>query len=200
MKKFLIFLFLFALSGCGKPKTVFICGDHLCVNKSEAEKYFEENLTLEVKIINKKKKRADDLIQLNLNLNSQGKKEITLLNKNNTNKKLKTLSNDEIKKVKSNIKKIKNDKNKKIKKKIKNVKDKNKKVKEKNNNLAKLKTKQPSKKSKKNVIIKQKSVNKTSGEVVDICTILEKCSIDEISKYLIKKGKEKDFPDISVKE
>ena len=29
--------------------------------------------------------------------------------------------------------------------------------------------------------------------VEDVCTIIEKCSIDEISKYLIKEGKEKNF-------
>ena len=34
------------------------------------------------------------------------------------------------------------------------------------------------------------------NDVVDVCTILEKCSIDEISKYLIKQGK-KEFPDIT---
>ena len=29
---------------------------------------------------------------------------------------------------------------------------------------------------------------------------LKKCSIDEISKYLIKKGKKKNFPDITLRE
>ena len=47
---------LFILVSCSKPKTVLICGDHICVNKAEAEQYFEENLTIEVKIIDKKKK------------------------------------------------------------------------------------------------------------------------------------------------
>ena len=37
-------------------------------------------------------------------------------------------------------------------------------------------------------------------QVVDVCTILEKCSIDEISKYLIKLGKKKNFPDITKRE
>ena len=50
---FLIFL-IFLLTSCSKPKTVLICGDHVCLNKAEAELYFEENLTLEVKIIDKK--------------------------------------------------------------------------------------------------------------------------------------------------
>ena len=51
---FISFLFLF---NCSKPKTVLICGDHVCVNDSEAEQFFEENLSIEVKIINNKKKR-----------------------------------------------------------------------------------------------------------------------------------------------
>ena len=34
----------FSFFGCGKPKIVLICGDHVCVNKSEAEQYFEKNL------------------------------------------------------------------------------------------------------------------------------------------------------------
>ena len=41
----------------------------------------------------------------------------------------------------------------------------------------------------------------TNGKrITDICTILEKCSIDEISKYLIKQGKEKKFPNITIRE
>ena len=77
---------------------------------------------------------------------------------------------------------------------------KKKKVKKKNKSLAKLKAEKTAKKVKKTKLIKDKSVNKANKEVVDICTILEKCSIDEISKYLIKQGKEKNFPDIRIKE
>ena len=33
----------------------------------------------------------------------------------------------------------------------------------------------------------------------DICTLIKKCSIDEISKYLIKEAK-KGFPDITQKQ
>ena len=51
---FFIILFLLTFS-CSKPKTVLICGDHVCVNKEEAKQFFEENLTLEVRIIDKKK-------------------------------------------------------------------------------------------------------------------------------------------------
>ena len=67
---FFIIIF-FLLFKCSKPKTVLICGDHVCVNKTEAEQYFEENLTIEVKIINKKKKKEIDLVELNLKENQK---------------------------------------------------------------------------------------------------------------------------------
>ena len=56
MRVFLIILIFFLIQSCGKPKTVLICGDHACINKTEAKQYFEENLSIEVKIINSKKK------------------------------------------------------------------------------------------------------------------------------------------------
>ena len=40
---------------------------------------------------------------------------------------------------------------------------------------------------------KPQNVNKKRKDVVDVCTILDKCSIDEISKFLIKQGKKKIF-------
>jgi hypothetical protein len=43
-------------------------------------------------------------------------------------------------------------------------------------------------------------VNNNKIDVADICEILEECSIDEISKYLLKKGKNKDFPDITKRQ
>ena len=55
MKKILIILLFFLIQNCSKPKTVLICGDHICVNNSEANQYFEDNLSIEVKIIDKKK-------------------------------------------------------------------------------------------------------------------------------------------------
>ena len=43
-------------------------------------------------------------------------------------------------------------------------------------------------------------IRKGKNDIVDICEIIEKCSIDEISKYLIKYGREKDFPNIASRE
>jgi len=182
MKKLLFFFLVLSMYGCNKPKTVLICGDHVCVNKAEAEQYFEENLTLEVKIIDKKRSKEDNLVELNLNSNSSGKKEVSILNKKQTSKKLKELSNSEIKRKKAEIRK---------KKKIKDTKI---------TKQAKLKEVKKKKKPQDSVIKTNKVVNNTSKKITDICTILEKCSIDEISKYLVKQGKKRKFPDITTRE
>ena len=169
MKKLLLFLIILGIYGWNKPKTVLICGDHICVNKAEAEQYFEDNLTLEVRVVDKKESKEINLVEINLESNSEGKKEIRIFNKKQTDKKLKELSNNEIKKRKAELKK---------RNKIKNKEIKNRKI------TGKAK----------------KIVNKSSKKITDICTILEKCSIDEISKYLVKQGKEKKFPDITIRE
>lgn len=57
MKRIIIILCVLFITSCSKPKTAFICGDHVCVNKKEAEQYFEKNLTIEVQLLDKKKKR-----------------------------------------------------------------------------------------------------------------------------------------------
>ena len=182
MKKLLFFFLVLSIYGCNKPKTVLICGDHVCVNKAEAEQYFEENLTLEVKIIDKKRSKEDNLVEINLNSNSSGKKEVSIFNKKQTSKKLKELSNLEIKRKKAEIRKKKKIKDTKIAKK------------------AKLKEVKKKKKPQDSVIKTNKVVNNTSKKITDICTILEKCSIDEISKYLVKQGKKRKFPDITTRE
>ena len=43
-------------------------------------------------------------------------------------------------------------------------------------------------------------MNKTKDNFNDVCTILKNCSIDEISKYLLELGKNKDFPDITKRQ
>ena len=44
------------------------------------------------------------------------------------------------------------------------------------------------------------SNNKTNRLVEDVCILIEECSIDEISKFLINKGKNKKFPDITSRQ
>ena len=177
MKKIFFVLVCIFLSACGKPKSVLICGDHVCVNKAEAEQYFKENLSLEVKIIDKKNPKNIDLIELNLNSSINSKKKISIVQKNKKNKKIKVLSKKEIKDKKKKLKKAKKD------------------IKKPKQNLL---VKKP-KKNKKN-IKSTKVINNQTVKIPDICTILEKCSIDEISKYLVKQGNEKKFPDITIRE
>ena len=187
MKKLLLFLIILAIYGCNKPKTVLICGDHVCINKAEAEQYFEENLTLEVKIVDKKKSEEINLVEINLKSNSEDKKEISIFSKKKTNKKLKELSSDEIKNKKDELKK---------RKKVENKEIKDKKI----TKQAKIKKSKEKQKSRNNIIKSKKIVNKPNKKLTDICTILEKCSIDEISKFLVKQGNKRKFPDITIRE
>jgi len=176
MNFFIILIIAFFLSSCGKPKTVLICGDHVCINKKEAEQYFQENLSLEVKIVDKKDKKEIDLVEINLNKDAEGKRVVNITSKIDEEKELKVLSNKEIVKIKKNIKEKEKVK-KVVKKKI-----------QKKDSLSKRNIKKP------------KKSHKKQKELVDICTILEKCSIDEISKYLIKQGKKKNFPNITLRQ
>tara|TARA_Y100001958_G_C21202619_1_gene529088 strand:- start:316 stop:900 length:585 start_codon:yes stop_codon:yes gene_type:complete len=190
---FLIFLFFF-LHNCSKPKTVLICGDHVCINKSEAEQYFEENLSLEVKIINKKSKNNIDLVELNLKKDKSGEKKITLLNKKDTSEELKILTKKEKSKIKKSIRK-KRKENKITKKSTSKSKGKiDLKVKNNNKKIKSLNEETIEKN------IKKKNINESGIQVVDVCTILKKCSIEEISKFLLEQGKKKKFPDITIRQ
>ena len=103
--KLLFYLFLiFFLSNCSKPETVLICGNHICVNKAEAEQYFEENLSIEVKIVNKNLDTKEDLVELNLRQSSLGDKQISISSKKTTNNSIKVLSNEEVVKIKEKVK------------------------------------------------------------------------------------------------
>ena len=182
MKYIILFILILFVTNCSKPKTVLICGDHICINKAEAKQYFEDNLTLEVKVIDNKVEREVDLVELNLK-NNNGKKEISILPKSETNKNLKTLSNDQIDKIKKNLKNKK-----KQKRVVKKIVETEKKI-EKENKVKPI-----------NKEIIKNDANKKNKEVVDVCTIIEKCSIEEISKYLLEQGRKKDFPDITERQ
>ena len=193
MKFIILFCVILFLSSCSKPKTVLICGDHICINKAEAEQYFEENLSIEVKIVDNNKKDEIDLVELNLRKDSKGKRKVSVKKKITKQKSIKALSNKEIEQKKKNIKNKK--KKTKIAKKIVKKKDINKeKIIIKERKIKKNKIKESNNK------IIQETVNNKRQEIVDVCSILEKCSIDEISKYLLEQGVKKDFPDITLKE
>ena len=193
MRLLLLIIIFFLISNCSKPKTVLICGDHVCVNKAEAEQYFEENLSIEVKIINQKNNEQIDLVELNLKNNENKVKQIAISPKKDTSKNLKTLSNDEIKKIKRNIK------DKKQKKEIDNKISRKTVKREENNAISELLEKKDKNQEKKNSFVNKTIINKYIN-IVDVCTILEKCNIDEISKYLLDKGNSKDFPDITKRQ
>ena len=181
MKKIFILFLLIILQSCSKNKTVLICGDHICVNKTEAKQYFEENLSLEVQVVNKNKKKELSLIELNMSDNLNDKK-ISLIKKNNSKKEVKLLTDKEIKEIKKKVKNKSIIKNKKTQKEI----------------TKKINTKEKkTKKSLKNLSTRELD---QKDKIIDICTILEKCSIDEISKFLIKEGKKRKFPDLTLRE
>jgi len=180
MKYLYLFLIIFILQNCTKPKSVLICGDHVCVNKTEAEQYFEENLSIEVKIIEKKKKDQINLVELNLRQSSKKNKIISIKNKDNTKKEVKVLDNDEIKQIK-----------KKIREKKKNKKNVQKVVYKSTDNKIK---------KQKNIKITKKTNNRKTEAVTDVCSIIKNCSIDEIAKYLLDQGSKKKFPDITTRE
>ena len=108
--------------------------------------------------------------------------------RNKTKRQLKTLTKKEITEIKKNIKTKRKDNqfSKKIIKKEKQEK------KSKEKNLKK-------KKKSENINLEANNVNKKRKDIVDVCTILDKCSIDEISRFLIEQGIKKDFPDITTK-
>ena len=90
----------------------------------------------------------------------------------------------------------------KIKENIKNKKKKNKII-QKENNKKIQKDQQITKKiinNSKNDKKVTKNVNKKQTDLIDICAIIKKCSIDEISEYLLEQGNKKDFPDITKRQ
>ncbi len=198
MKFLFFFIILISFYGCNKPKSVLICGDHVCINKTEAKQYFEDNLTLEVQIIDKKENKEINLVQINLDSNEEDKKNISIFTKEKTKQEIKELTADEILKKKAELKKRKK------------FKEKNKKISlRKNDNTKKVINLDKTQKEKVNKInkviknqkkINQKIVNKTHYETIDICTILDECSIDKISKYLVEQGMNRKFPDITIRE
>ncbi len=175
MRVILIFLLILFINGCSKPKAILICGDHVCINKDEAQQFFEENMSIEVKIVDSKEKKEINLVELNL-MNNTEKKNIIVSKKGKIERDIKILTNDEIekKKLEINQKKIA----KKVSRKVNTKKTFNKNIK------------------KKETIIN----NEKSQEIFNICLYIENdCNIEEISKYLLKKGSDKDFPDITLR-
>ena len=170
-----LIIFLLLISCAKKTKSVLICGDHVCINNDEAKQYFRDNLSLEVRVLKKKTYKYEDLVEYNLSKENKKDKTIILSKvKDNKNfKELKILNKKEKKLIKEKIKIEK--------KKVKKV---NKKGETENLNSIK-----------KTQNIKKKATVKK--EQVDICSIIEKCDIESISEYILKKSMENKFPDIT---
>ena len=210
MKTILFILFL-SLISCGVTKTNYMCGELPCINKKEFKEYFAKNLTIEIQTIKSKKNSSIDLVKLNTggtiqkNKNTLQEKDSEKLNK----KEQKALIKAEKIFLKQEERRIKIDKKNKIKeeKKLAKLRIKNKKkVTENNktkviNEISRNAVKTPL--GQKNQISEKKLRDKVSFESVktenqlNLCENLIDCDIDKIADLLIKKGKNKNFPDIT---
>ena len=195
--KFIVILSILFLVSCSSGKKVFICGDRECINKKEAETYFAKNLSLEIKIYKDKKVKTYDLVKLNTddnykkeNLNNGVKMDSRALSK----KKRET-----IKKKLADEKKLVKLKKKQEKQRLKDLKKIQNQKKIEQKKLAKIKLKKEKKITKE---AKQDKVNQEiNNQIVqyeEICSLLNKCEIDEISDFLMKIGKNKDYPNLSI--
>lgn len=190
MKYFIFFIFLLLLSSCSTPKSVYICGDHECINKKEANAYFKEYLSIEIKILDKNQTSSYDLVQLNTKEIPAKEKKMKIFNNKSE---IKKLSKEEIEKKKAELLERK----KLVKINQKNIESKRKEDKK----ILKLNKKKQNK-IKDKIVKKNMSINKSlkvNKKVYknEICAIIEKCNIDEIAKYLLDKSSKKDFPDLS---
>ena len=211
MKFFYSLIFLFILS-CGAGKKIYVCGDHPCVDKKEFNEYFAKNLKIEIISKKKNKKKSNDLVTLNT-ISSKKKmtsskistQEEKLKKKEKKNKlkeqKIKLLEERKIKKAE---KKIREKKEKQLNKTLNyNEKKKNITINEKNSNSEIVKNHTE---KKKNGIIKKRkiAVNKNietslskAKNAKSICEGIKDCDIDMITELLIKKGKDKPFPNFT---
>ncbi len=171
MKFLKIFFLLFIIQCAGplnKVEKVYICGDHRCANKAEADEYFDNNISIEIYSIETKKETDENLDLAELNI---------LKEKLITKKKI--VIKDEKKKLDEKIKERK----KLAKLKIREIEN-------------PIKTVQQDKK-KNNIKNTKQKKQKSKITFIRICKNLEECDIDKISQIVMDIGKQKDFPDIT---
>ena len=206
--RYLYIFFLFFLISCANTNKAYICGDRKCVDKKEFKEYFAKNLTIEIDTQKFKKRTSVDLVDLNTSRSDEKKPyNVKKTDNEKLNKKEQKAS---IKAEKSRLKK---------ERKIKKIEEKNRikeekkltKLKKKNkinikNRKVEKKTKPTLKSSKisptQNIDINKKFTKKTvaaSSAKTSICVKIKDCNINKIAEILIKKGKEKNFPDITLK-
>ena len=211
--KFIYIILLSLLVSCGTTKKTFICGDRQCIDKKEFKEYFDKNLIVEIQTKKLKKNLSIDLAKLNTLSTDQAQKNNSLININKKNqertKKIALKSEKALIKEQRKVKKSLEKKRIKEEKKLIKTK-KNPKTEEINNVVMKEKrdvlfqksseslSKLPIQKDKTN-LIGDKGLFKSikTGNQLSVCAEIKECDIDKISELLIKKGIEKDFPDIS---
>jgi hypothetical protein len=211
--KFIYIILLSLLVSCGTTKKTFICGDRQCIDKKEFKEYFDKNLIVEIQTKKLKKNLSIDLAKLNTLSTDQAQKNNSLININKKNqertKKIALKSEKalikEQRKVKKSLEKKRIKEEKKLIKTKKNPKTKeiiNVVMKEKRDVLFQKSSESlselPNQKDKTN-LIGDKGLFKSikTGNQLSVCAEIKECDIDKISELLIKKGIEKDFPDIS---
>ena len=202
--RFIYLIFFLITLSCSTSKKSFVCGDHPCIDKKEFNEYFSKNFIIEIKSPNKKNKKID-LVKQNTMSSSEDNNDKKISKKE---KKIKL--KEEKKKLKAKrtrlleerkIKEIaqKKEKNKKIptsksvKSKTNDTKPITKSIINNREVVKKSSSKTPNQKTKKNLPINSVKTKNTKS----ICDKIEDCDIDKISELLIKKGKNKSFPNIS---
>ena len=206
--KFIYPLFFLILLSCNITKKEYVCGDHPCIDKKEFNEYFSKNLTIEIKSQDNKKNKSVDLIKLNIDSSSVEKKD----NKNST-KEEKIRKKNEKEKLKAEKIRLleerkirkKEEKNKAKLAKIAKLKEKNQKpikneIINNREQVNKIVDKiHEDKKPLEQVTEKTVSIDSVKTEnVKSICDEIKDCDIDKIAELLIKKGREKNFPDITL--
>jgi len=201
--KFLILFFFLITSACGvSPKKVYMCGDRACIDKKEANNYFKKNLSLEIKIENKKYKKDLDLVKLNKNDENNKINDGELPEDIIVGPIIKSIQDKFFNKVDTKKSVIKDDKiNKKLlEKKIKNERKEAKIIEKRNKKISKVKKKLT--KINQNIITDDnvKRIKKSiSSQNNSICKNIINCDIDKISEMLIKNGNNKEYPNIATK-
>jgi hypothetical protein len=206
--KYIFPLFFLIFISCGTISKTYMCGDRACLDNKEFKEYFAKNLIVEIQTKKSQKKPSIDLVKINTTKNENMKS-------NNTYSKKKIMSDEKIEKtrLKSEKKRLKIER--KIKKneekKLAKLEKKKNKIEKKNisNNVKKnkiltdkvKKTNEPLNQTIQNNDLKKNDTFKSIKSEVQlpVCKEINDCDIDKIAELLIKKGRNKSFPDITSK-
>ena len=211
MKFLYLFFFLLTLS-CDTVKKEYICGDQPCKNKKEFSKYFSQNLTIEIATQKNKKNKVPSLVKLNTEsldkIKNDFKKikkqpKIKLINKKDqaVDGKIKLLEEQNVNEIneinktneETNAKKSSVPKEVSSNVKVTEISNDREEEKELNNKVSLDNKKKIIKKFKKGKLFESVKIE----NINNICDEIKDCDIDKIADLLIKKGRDKSFPDIS---